>query len=111
MTKDTYFEMCEAIGTEPVDSEIPVEYSDLPVLTQQTLNFYRLLRDIWDPMGGNFLGKDMSLIFEIFKLYDVPKEEQLLHITFIQKLDSIRSKLIATKKANTQTDKPSQPKP
>ena len=29
MTKEQYFEMCEMMGSEPVEDEIPVEFDDL----------------------------------------------------------------------------------
>lgn len=109
MTKDAYFEMCEALGTDPVDAEIPVELADFPIFVQQSFSFYYLLRDIWDPMGGNYLGKDMSMLFEIFKLYDVEDCEKLLHIGIIQQIDTTRSKIYQNKKPQKTTDKPSQP--
>lgn len=111
MTKEAYFEMCEALGTEPIDSEIPVDYSDFPAFVQESLGFYYLLRDVWDPMGGNYLGKDMSMLFEIFKLYDLENAEKLLHISIVQQIDSIRSKIIQNKKAQKSTEKPSQQLP
>ncbi len=107
MTKDVYFEMCEALGTEPVESEIPVEFDDLPGFIQESFSFYWLLRDVWDPVGGNYLGKDMSMLFEIFKLYDIEKAEKLLHVRVIQQIDQSRTKLLQSKKSQQPTEKPS----
>ena len=28
MTKEHYFEVCEAVGSQPIESEIPIEYDD-----------------------------------------------------------------------------------
>ena len=103
--------MCEALGTEPLDSEIPVDFGDFPIFVQESLNFYSLLKDVWDPMGGNYLGKDMSMLFEIFKLYDLENAEKLLHISIIQQLDSVRSKIIHNKKAQKTSEKPSPQRP
>ena len=38
MTKEMYFEMCEALGNDPVESEIPVELDDFPLEIQELLN-------------------------------------------------------------------------
>jgi len=43
MTKEQYLEMCEMLGTEPVDAEIPVDFTDFPELVQQILNIYNVL--------------------------------------------------------------------
>jgi hypothetical protein len=97
MTKDKYFEMCEMMGSEPVDSEIPIELEDFPELVIQCFLIYRILPDIWDTMNGNYLGKDYSLIFSLFKLYSLDESEHLLSINFLQEMDACRSKVIAEK--------------
>jgi hypothetical protein len=97
MTKDKYFEMCEMMGSEPVDSEIPVEIEDFPELVIQCFLIYRILPDIWDTMNGNYLGKDYNLIFNLFKLYGLDESEHLLSISFLQEMDTCRSKVIAEK--------------
>lgn len=98
MTKDTYFEMCEMLNQEPIESEIPVELSDFPELVQQCFVIYGILSDNWDPMGGNYLGKDYSIVFKLFEVYDVKNNtEVLLSLDFLQNIDGVRSKLISDK--------------
>ena len=97
MTKDTYFEMCEALGTTPIESEIPVDLEDFVYLVQQCIQIYYILPDIWDPMGGNYLGKDYSIVFKLMKLYLISKHDSLLALEFLQCIDSVRSKLISAK--------------
>jgi hypothetical protein len=90
--------MCEALGTEPVPSEVPVMFSDFDPIIQQYINIYYLLRDIWDPMGGNYLGKDYGTLFDFFKLYEIDPQDQLFALTVLQQFDSCRSKLLAEKR-------------
>ena len=66
MTKESYFEMCEMMGSEPVESEIPVEFDDFPLEVQQAFNAYRMLRDEWDTMNGNYLGKSLIGVVSSF---------------------------------------------
>ena len=102
MTKDAYFEMCEMLGSDPVDSEIPIELNDFPDLLQQSFIIYGMLSDIWEGMSGAYLGKDFSLLFNLFDLYDIStREEKLLATDFIKHIDSVRSKLISEKQKAT----------
>jgi len=97
MTKAMYFEMCEQLGQEPIEEEIPFELDDFPELAQTAFFIYGILNDIWDPMGGNYLGKNYSLVFDLFDLYDVPQTDRLLCMDMLQHMDSVRSKSIAEK--------------
>ena len=59
MDKHTYFEMCEMLGTEPIDDDIPIEVDDLPELVQKALHIYSYLPDAWEGMSGTYMGKDL----------------------------------------------------
>jgi hypothetical protein len=100
MTKEKYFEMCEMLNQEPVESEIPIELDDFPSIVQQCFSIYSVLTDVWDPMGGNYLGKDYSLVFDLFELYSIEKEDRLLGLQILQFMDTVRSKLVAEKIKN-----------
>lgn len=97
MTKDSYFEMCEMLGSDPIEEEIPVEINDFPSLVQDTFSLYNLLEDRWDSMAGAYLGKNFSILFELYKLFQIPKEEHLLALRFLQVMDSVRGELIGEK--------------
>ena len=99
MSKDAYFEMCRQLGSEPIESEIPLDLDDFPDLVQTAFIIYGILSDNWDPMGGNYLGKDYSLIFNLFELYDVETSDRLLTINILQYIDKIRAKSVADKLA------------
>jgi hypothetical protein len=98
MNKETYFEMCEMLGQEPLEHEIPVEVGDFPDLVQQCFVIYQMLPDSWDTMGGGYMGKDYSIVFQLFVVYSiVDNEEILLCLDFLQHMDGVRQKLIAQK--------------
>lgn len=97
MTPESYYEMCEALGTEPVESEIPIELHSLPDIVQRCFALYRILPDIWDTMGGNYLGKDYSIVFNLFEVYLVEEPERLIALEILQKIDSERSRAISEK--------------
>ena len=100
MTKEAYFEMCEALGTEPVDSEIPLDFNDFPVEVQEAFGIYNMLRDDWDGMSGTYMGKHLEGIKDLFEILDVPVEDYKTMLTLVKMIDSYRSKtLAATQKA------------
>jgi hypothetical protein len=47
MTKDMYFEMCDQMGQEPVESEIPLDLNDFPDIVQAAFTIYSILSDQW----------------------------------------------------------------
>lgn len=89
--------MCEMLGTEPKEEEIPVDVDDLPFLVQQCFVIYSLLPDEWDTMNGGFLGKNYSIVFDLMKVYAVEELEIPLALTFLQCMDSVRIQLISEK--------------
>lgn len=91
MTKEAYFEMCEALGTEPIESEIPVEFEDIPLDLQVIFNIYAKLKDEWDSMNGIYLGKSYHGILDIFNILEVPKEDHRLTFDIIGLIDKHRS--------------------
>jgi hypothetical protein len=91
MTKDQYFEMCEQLDTTPVESEIPIDSSDFPIEVQLALTIYRMLRDEWEFMAGNYLGKNLNNILDIFDIYDITKKDKRFYLELINLIDSIRA--------------------
>lgn len=98
MTKEAYFEMCDMMGSDPVESEIPVDYSDLPLTVQQALSIYFKLRDEWDGMNGVYLGKSYAGLGDILTILDVPVEDRRTIFELIAIIDGHRSKAIADSK-------------
>lgn len=99
--------MCEMLNSEPVDSEIPIEFDDLLDITQQALEIYSYLPDRWEGMSATFMGKDYSIVFELFNVYEIlEKAEQRIMLKIMSLTDKTRSDIIS-KKYKTQEKKPS----
>ena len=94
MTREQYFEMCEMLGNEPLESEIPIEFEDLPVEAQEALNIYNNLRDDWDYMGGNYIGKSLIGFKDILDMYEVEKSDHKYMYELVMHIDRIRAKQI-----------------
>lgn len=94
MTKAAYFEMCEALGSEPIESEIPIEYDDLCDDLQYALSIYSKLRDEWDTMNGYYIGKNFSGIKDIFDILEVDPGDRRTIFDLICNIDVYRTKSI-----------------
>jgi hypothetical protein len=91
MTKHQYFEMCEALATEPVEEQIPIEFEDFPLEVQQAFNAYRMLRDEWDTMSGTYLGKSLIGIKDVLEATEIDLSEHKFIIMLIRMIDAVRS--------------------
>ena len=100
MTKEAYFEMCEALNSEPLEEEIPVEINDFPYFVQKVFQLYEALRDDWDYMVGNYIGKNITNLFEVFDLFEVEKEERLITYQLLNVIDRERRAIIRSKNTN-----------
>ena len=97
VTKETYYEMCEMLGEEPTEENTPVDFADFPDLVQQCFVIYRILSDNWDTMNGNYMGKDYTIVFKLFDLYELDRGESLVAIELLQYIDMTRSKSVSEK--------------
>ena len=97
MTRDQYFQMCEMLGSEPVDSEIPIEYEDFPLEVQQAFSVYRMLKDEWEGFNGIYLGKSYIGLTEILHYTEVEPQDHKIILTLIKIIDGIRSNILNEK--------------
>jgi|WetSurSiteA1Bulk_404760.scaffolds.fasta_scaffold33999_2 hypothetical protein len=93
MTKDTYYDMCEQLGSTPLEDEVPVEIGDLPIEAVQAWQVYDKLPAMIDSFSGSYLGKhiehtpvmldlmdisiDRLVLFYIINLFDKIEKEQV----------------------------------
>lgn len=98
MDRQAYFDMCQALGTEPIEHEIPVEFSDFSSTVQQALELYNYLSDRWEGMSGVFMGKDYGIVFELFNTFNIDHfEDRKLYLRIMNHIDNIRSEIISRK--------------
>lgn len=98
MTKDSYFEMCQMLGHEPVEADIPVEFDDFPIEVQQAFSIYRMLRDEWDSFAGIYMGKSLVGIKEICEALSISSDDFSLMVMLIKLIDEVRTEEINRKK-------------
>jgi hypothetical protein len=102
MTRERYLEACEATGSEPVESEIPVELEELAYESQLALSLFNACPDNWDGMGGNYLGKRIECLPALFQIYGVDIKEQKYVFDLFKIMESEFYRYVATKSKQKQ---------
>jgi hypothetical protein len=97
MTREHYIEMCELLNKPVVESDIPVEYSDFPAEVQASLDVYTQLQDVWEPMSGTYMGKNLGTLETLMNLYEVLPQDRKFLMWTVQKVDKLRSAIYAEK--------------
>lgn len=98
VTKDTYFDICDQLGTEPISEEIPIDFEDFPPELQESLSIYHRLRDEWEGFSGSYMGKNFAGLIDILDIYQIDAENRQNTLDWILIIDRVRSKCIADAK-------------
>ena len=85
MTRNKYLDMCEQLGKEPSDREIPPDWEDFPEIIQYAINTFNQMGDRVYPDIG-YTGKDYTNLLHYIEIYDITDKEFFLEL--ISWLDS-----------------------
>ena len=77
MNLEQYLQMCEQMGWEPKDEEMPKDPSYLSYNVQGTLILYNALPDIWEGMSGTWMGKDYSGLIDIMNIHQLDNKKEI----------------------------------
>lgn len=102
MTREQYFDMCEMLGSEPVEEEIPVELTDLSLEAQQAMELASFLPDRIDGFSGMYLGKDMGGLGDLFEVLSISDRYHVLLFLRVIVQDAINRSAEKLKKNNKQ---------
>ena len=97
VTKEAYYEVCEQMGTEIVEDEIPVDIQDLAIQVQNAMAMFGMLPDRIGEMSGAYYGKDFNTLEMLYNFFDVDRRDWLLYLEIIQYCSARYGELIARK--------------
>ena len=80
VSAEQYFAICEQMGVEPKDEDIPRDPSTFSTEAQQALVVMNALPDIWEGMNGLWLGKNYNGLFDIMKLYKIDNKLEVFEL-------------------------------
>lgn len=98
-----YYEICEAMGSEPIEDEIPIELAEFPDLVQSAFLVYGYMQDNWEGMSGTYMGKVMSGLTDIMNILEIELEDRKVLLELVNLIDSARSKQISSSKPKNKT--------
>jgi hypothetical protein len=79
MTPEKYFRICEQLGKEPKESEIPPAIEDFPEIVQIALQVFNQLGDRVEGDIG-YIGKDYSNLTLYMDIYGIEDKEFFIEI-------------------------------
>ena len=82
--------MCEQMGWEPKEEELPQDGSNLSLECQQAITVLQALPDIWEGMNGTWLGKDYSGLGTIMDIYEI--DDRRAVFTLLKEAESLLGK-------------------
>ena len=85
--------MCEQMGWEPKEEDLPQDGSNLSLECQQAQTVLNALPDIWEGMNGTWLGKDYSGLGTIMDIYEV--DDRRAVFVLLKEAESILGKYYA----------------
>jgi hypothetical protein len=71
MSQDQYIDMCEQMGWEINEDDIPKDPSAFALEVQQALMLLNILPDKWEGMSGTWMGKDYAGLEAIMNIYEI----------------------------------------
>lgn len=87
ITVESYLSICEQMGKEPKEEDMPIDWHDLPTSVQYAIHIYNRLGDRLQSEIG-FIGKDYTNLLTLLKLYDISSVEFTLDIiNWLEKKD------------------------
>ena len=99
MTRERYLKMCEQLGKEPDENEIPPDWEDFPEIAVQAINTFSALGDRVYPDIG-YMGKDFTNLPYYIEMHGIKDTELFLEI-----LTYLESRAIGTSQEQLKREK------
>jgi hypothetical protein len=96
MTKEAYLDMCEQLGSQPQEKEIPVMLEDMPIDIELAYNVYNLLPDKIDSFNGVYYGKELDKAPLMLEFLEIQSKKDIFKIIII--IDSLEREEINRRK-------------
>jgi hypothetical protein len=72
--------MCEQMGWEVNENDIPKDPAAFSVEVQQALLLLNVLPDKWEGMSGTWMGKDYAGLEAIMSIYEIEERRQVFDL-------------------------------
>ena len=78
--------MCEQLGTEPKEEEMPPEIGSFPLEIQEAFVVHSIMPDKWDGASGSYMGKDWSPLKDLLDINEVQDQKTVCY--FLKHIES-----------------------
>tara|TARA_R100000030_G_scaffold75563_1_gene58653 strand:+ start:107 stop:442 length:336 start_codon:yes stop_codon:yes gene_type:complete len=102
MNPEQYILMCEQMGWEVDESQIPKDPSTFSLEVQQALLLFNVLPDLVEGMSGSWLGKNYSGIGDILDIYQIHNKRDVFDLLKIAEQEASKFYAQKRKEADSQ---------
>ena len=88
MNTEQYLLMCEQMGWEPREEDIPMEVDSLSYNSQCALILFQALPDNWEGMSGSWMGKDYSGLVDIMNIYQMDNKKEIFELLKVAEVEA-----------------------
>ena len=89
MSVEAYLQMCNQLGQDPLEEEMPPSVEDFPLEIQEAFIVHAMLPDRWDGASGTYMGKDWSALKDLLDLQNV--HDKITTVYFLKHIESCHS--------------------
>ena len=80
MNLEQYLDMCEQMGWEPKEEDLPIEIESLSYNAQCALVLFNSLPDIVEGMSGTWMGKNYSGLIDIMNIFSMDNKKEVFNL-------------------------------
>ena len=88
MNTEQYLLMCEQMGWEPREEDIPMEVDSLSYNSQCALILFQALPDNWEGMSGSWMGNDYSGLMDIMNIYQIDNKKEIFELLKVAEVEA-----------------------
>lgn len=77
MNLQQYLDMCEQMGWEPDEDNMPTDFATLKEESQHAVNLFNMLPDKIEGMSGTWLGKDYSCLEVFMNIFEIENRREV----------------------------------
>lgn len=80
LSSEQYLQMCEMMGWEPKEEDMPADMSSLSMNAQYAVLLLEALPDLWEGTNGVWLGKDYSGLVAVMDIYEIEDRRSVFEL-------------------------------
>lgn len=105
MDVEQYYNMCEMMGVEPKDEDLPRTFAELPLEVQEAYNIFSVLPPRIAEFSGTYLGRDFGTLSFLLDIYRIEESWKPFYFKLLMLIDRVTTSLYQRDSKKKETKK------